>query len=91
MLKGKDHGKRGKVVHVDPRARKLTVEGLNLLKRHMRPRRQGEKGETVSVPRAIHSANAMLICPHCGKATRVGARTEGEHKARYCKKCNAAL
>jgi large subunit ribosomal protein L24 len=89
--KGKDRGKSGKVVHADPDTGRITVEGLNVVKRHVRPRRQGEKGETVQVPRPIPAANVALVCPHCGAATRIGARVEGREKVRFCKKCKAAL
>lgn len=91
VQKGKDRGKSGRVVHADPKALRVTVEGLNLVKRHVRPRRQGEKGEVVQVPRSIPVANVILLCPRCNAATRVGVLVEGERKVRVCKKCRATL
>ncbi|PIP29975.1 50S ribosomal protein L24 [Candidatus Jorgensenbacteria bacterium CG10_big_fil_rev_8_21_14_0_10_54_38] len=92
ILKGKDRGKSGKVIQVNPNSGRAAVEGLNLVKKHVRPRRQGEKGEMVQVPRSIPAANMALVCPHCGAATRIGVRTEeSQRRVRYCKKCRAAI
>jgi large subunit ribosomal protein L24 len=91
MLAGKDSGKTGKVSSVFPAEKKVIVEGLNLVKKHMRPRREGEKGQRVEVPRKIQISNVALICPKCGKATRVGLKIEGENKMRICKKCNSEI
>ncbi len=91
MLAGKDSGKTGKVLNVFPGEKKITVENLNLMKKHVRPRREGEKGQRVEVPRKIDASNAMLICPHCGKAVKTGYREVGEKKVRFCKKCQAEI
>lgn len=91
MLAGKDSGKTGKVGSVFPNENKIIVEGLNLVKKHMRPRREGEKGQRVEVPRKIQISNVALICPKCGKTTRVGFKIAGENKARICKKCNSEI
>lgn len=91
MITGKDRGKTGKVLHVFPALGRVTVEGLNLLKKHVRPRRQGEKGETVLVPRAVNIANVMLMCPKCGKTSRTGYKVEGDSKQRFCKSCKNTL
>ena len=91
MLSGKDRGKTGKVIRVDTSASRITVEGLNVWKKHARPRREGEKGEIVSVTRPVRSSNLAVICPSCKKATRVGMRIEGDKKERVCKKCGATL
>jgi large subunit ribosomal protein L24 len=91
IISGKDRGKTGKVIRVDINNGKLSVEGLNLFKKHVRPKRQGEKGETVQLPRPMNVSNVMLLCSSCHKATRVGFRMNGEKKTRYCKKCQAAI
>lgn len=91
IIAGKDKGKTGKVLKVLPKRRKILVEGLNLYRKHVRPRRQGEKGEIVLVPRPIDVSNIMLICPHCGRAVRIGYRFEAERKVRICKKCGAMI
>ena len=91
MLAGKDSGKTGKVLRVDPTAGKTTIEGLNLMKKHKRPRKEGEKGQRVEIPRAVNISNVALVCPKCGKTTRVGYKSTGEKKFRVCKKCNAEI
>ncbi len=91
IVKGKDAGKTGKVIHVDLKTLKITVEGLNVYKKHARPRRQGEKGQIVEVARPMALANVGLICPACGKATRIGFRLDGKNKVRYCKKCEVSI
>jgi len=87
MLAGKDTGKVGKVLKIFPREGKLTVEGLNLMKKHTRPRKEGEKGQRVEIPRKIDSSNVKWICPKCGQPSRIGYVIKGEEKLRKCKKC----
>jgi len=87
IIAGKDKGKSGKVIRSLPKDKKLLVEGLNLRKRHVRPKKQGEKGQIVQVPAPLDISNAKIICPKCGKATRVEYKIEGENKDRICKKC----
>ncbi|KKT81362.1 MAG: 50S ribosomal protein L24 [Candidatus Yanofskybacteria bacterium RIFCSPHIGHO2_02_FULL_44_12b] len=91
MLGGKDRGKKGKVVLVSPESGTLVVEGLNLVKRHLRPRKQGQKGQIVNKERAISVSSVALICKSCGKPTRVGYKVEGVNKTRICKKCEAEV
>ena len=88
---GKDHGKQGTVTSVSPKAEAVTVSGLNLFKKRVRPTKQGEKGETVSVSRPLPRSRVMFVCPSCKKGTRLGARFEGTEKLRYCKKCQATV
>jgi len=87
ILAGKDRGKTGKVLRVDPKEKKAVVEGLNLVKKHTRPRRQGEKGQRVSVPALMDASNLMIVCPKCSKFARIGYKVRGEKKYRVCKKC----
>lgn len=91
IIAGKDRGKSGKVLHVFLEKGRLTVEGLNVYKKRVRPKAQGQKGETALVPRSIDSSNVMLLCPNCKKGVRVGYRTEEGSKIRFCKKCKAAV
>ncbi len=88
IQKGKDRGKSGKVIRVLNNEMKVIVEGLNLFKKHVRPKRQGEKGETVNVARPISVANVALECTHCKKGVRVGIRREKNIIMRVCKKCD---
>jgi len=87
IVRGKDAGKTGKVIKVLPKEGRISVEGLNVAKKHVKPKRQGEKGQVVGVPRPIFVSNVKLICTRCGKATRVGYKFDGEIKKRFCKKC----
>lgn len=85
---GRDRGKTGKVIRVIADRAMIAVEGVNLLVKHLRPRRQGEKGQRVQFPAPLPTSRAMLVCPKCGKPTRIGVRllTDGR-KERECKKC----
>jgi large subunit ribosomal protein L24 len=91
ILSGKDKDKIGVVSRVLIRENKILVEGINLYKKHIRPRNQQQKGETILVNRPIPVSKAMLICLNCGKATRVGFKIMDNKKSRYCKKCQALL
>lgn len=91
VLAGKDKGKTGKIMSVNSEKGTVLVEGLNIYKKHKRPRKQGEKGEIVNVPRPLHMSNVAMLCPNCDKTTRIGMKVEGEKKMRYCKKCNSNL
>ena len=91
MLAGKDRGKKGKVLKVIPKEGKIIVEGLNLVKKHQRPKRMGEKGEIVLVPRAVDISNVALFCSTCGRKTRAGYQFSGEEKIRICKKCRQPI
>lgn len=91
MSSGKDQGKTGKVLQIFPIENKLIIEGLNLVKKHVRPRREGEKGQRVEVPRKVPVSAVMLVCPKCQKTTRVGFEKNKEVKVRICKKCKAEI
>ncbi len=91
IIKGKDRGRTGKVIKALPRENRIVVEGLNLVKKHIKPRRQGEKGKIVEIPRPISISNVKLICPNCNKPTRVGYKIEKKEKYRYCKKCQGLI
>ena len=91
IITGKDRGKSGKVMRVNPQQERVIVEGLNLYKKHVKPRRQGEKGQVVEVPRPIHASNVLPWCGSCRKGVRVGMRGEGSSRTRYCKSCNTAI
>lgn len=91
VLRGKDRGSRGKVLHVFPQEGRLLVEGVQLVTKHTRPRRQGEKSQRVQVPSSVPVANVQLVCPQCAKGTRVAVRRNGVERVRMCKKCQAPL
>lgn len=91
IIQGKEKGKTGKVLKIMPKDERILVEGLNLYKKNVKPKKQGEKGQIVTIPRSMNASNTMLVCPACGKATRVGAVVENEKKVRVCKKCSARI
>jgi large subunit ribosomal protein L24 len=91
IISGKDRGKRGTVLHALPAADKVIIDGLNLVKKHSRPKKQGEKGQVISVPRPLAVSKVMLVCASCKEPTRVGTRVDGARKVRYCKKCKAKI
>ena len=91
ITSGKDKGKRGKVVRALPKEEKIVVEGINVRKKHVRPKRSGEKGQVVQKPAPLHISNAKLICPKCSKAVRIGYKVEAGKKYRICKKCKQEI
>ena len=91
IIRGKDRGKTGPVLKSLPKQDKLVIEGLNLITRHVRPKRAGEKGQRIKVPNALHVSNVKIICPKCKKVSRIGYLKQGDKKKRVCKKCKAAL
>lgn len=91
MLSGKDADKTGKILSVLASEKKVVVEGLNLMKKHVRPKREGDKGQRVEIPRKIDVSKVMLVCPKCSKPTRVAYKIEGEKKVRVCKKCKGEI
>ena len=91
VILGKDRGKTGSVIRTFPARDKIIIDGLNLVKKHVRPKKQGEKGQMVSVPRPLAVSKVMLVCASCKEPTRVGSRMDGARKVRYCKKCKAKI
>lgn len=91
VTKGKDKGKKGKVVRVFPALEKVLVEGVNTKTRHVRPRRAGEQGQRVEVSHPVPTSNTMVVCSSCGKGTRVGYQVTDGKKVRICKKCKSVL
>lgn len=92
IISGNDKGKQGKVLSVLPKERKIVVEGVNIKKKHVRPKQQGKKGELVRIPMSFPVSRVMLICAKCGEAARVGYKINSPgQKARICKKCEGEI
>jgi len=91
VISGKWRGKTGKVLKAFPKELKVLVEGVNIVKKHQRPRSEREKGQIVEVPKPIDVSKVKLICSSCKKATRLGYKVEDGKKFRICKKCNAKI
>lgn len=87
MLNGKDKGKKGKVLKIVRKSNRVVVDGLNLVKKNLKPKKQGEKGEVISMPRSVDISNVAIFCSRCNKGVRVGFRLSGEQKMRICRKC----
>ncbi|OFW14949.1 MAG: 50S ribosomal protein L24 [Acidobacteria bacterium RIFCSPLOWO2_12_FULL_67_14] len=90
---GRDRGKRGRVLKVLPEKNRLIVEGVNMIKRHTRPNPQRNiKGGIVEREASLHASNVQLVCPECGKMTRIGRRLLNDgRKVRVCRKCEGVV
>ena len=91
VLSGNDKGKTGEVLEVIPKTQKVIVKGVNIRKKHVKPRRQGEEGGIIPSEYPIHSCKVNVVCPKCGKSTKIGYRMEKDQKVRICKKCNTVI
>ena len=91
VLSGRDKGKEGKVLRVDPQAGKVVVEGVLMATKHRKARKQGEESAIIKMETPIYASKVMLVCPKCGKPTRVGHAVVDGKKVRACKKCGAEL
>ena len=91
VLSGKDKGKEGKVLEAMPAAAKVIVEGVNVATCHVKPRKQGEEGGIIRKEIPMYVSKVMLVCPKCGKATRVGHKNVDGKNVRACKKCGATI
>ncbi len=91
VISGKDKGKMGKVLVSNPKAGKVIVEGVSVATKHQKPRKQGEEGGIIKVETPIYACKVMVICPKCGKPTRVAHKLDAGKSVRVCKKCGANL
>jgi len=93
VVTGKDRGKRGRVLRVVPEKNRLVIEGVNMIKRHTKPNPQKNiKGGVVEREASVHASNVQLVCPECGKQTRVGRKILGDgRKVRICRKCEGVV
>lgn len=90
VLSGKDKGKQGEVLVAKPAEGKVVVEGVAIVKKAMRPNAQNQQGGIVEMEAAIDASNVMVVCPKCGKPSRMGYAVNAEgKKVRVCKKCGA--
>jgi large subunit ribosomal protein L24 len=93
VITGKNRGTRGRVLKVDPAKNRLVIEGVNMIKRHTKPNPQKNiKGGVVEREASVHASNVQLVCPECGKQTRVGRKVLGDgRKVRICRKCEGVV
>jgi len=90
VIAGKDKGKRGRVLRILRDKDRVLVEGVNIVKKTQKRRKQQDRGGIIEVEAALHSSNLMIVCKKCGP-TRIGYRINGTEKIRVCKKCGEAL
>lgn len=88
VINGKDRGARGKVMAVSPAEGKVIVEKVNVVKKHVKPRKMGEQGGIIEAEAALYACKVQLVCPKCGRPTRVGHVVENGKKMRVCKKAD---
>ena len=91
VLSGKDKGKQGKVLGTVPSEAKVVVEGINMVTCHVKARQQGQESAIVKREAAIYASKVQVVCPKCGKGTRVAHKIDGDKKVRVCKKCGAEI
>ena len=91
IISGKDRGRKSKVIKVFPKGGKLLIDGINLRKKHVKPKKSGEKGQIVETPAPLDASDVKLVCPKCAKAVRTGYKLEGKKKYRACKKCGQEI
>ena len=91
VLSGEDKGVKGEVIAVSPSEGKLLVKGVNIIHKHVKPRRQGETGGIIDAEGAIYASKVALFCPKCNKGVRVKMDTTGDKKVRVCATCGAKL
>lgn len=84
VLSGKSKGVKGEVIAVSPKEDKVIVKKVNVVTKHVKPRKMGEAGGLVQVESALYASKVQLVCPKCSEATRVGHKKGG---VRVCKKC----
>jgi len=91
IISGKDKGRKSKILQVLSKEQKIVVEGVNIRKKHIKPKKTGEKGQIIETPGPLHISNVKLICRKCGKPIRVGYKIAGGKKFRICKKCSQEI
>ena len=90
VIAGKDKGKRGRILKILRDKDRILVEGVNIVKKAKKRRKQQDRGGIIEVEAALHSSNLMIVCKKCGPV-RIGYKIDGDKKERVCKKCGEAL
>lgn len=91
VLSGKDKGKRGKILAVSRKEGKVMVEGINIVSKHVKPRKAGQEGGIVKTEGALRACKVQLVCSHCDKSTRIAHRIDNGKKDRVCKHCGEKI
>jgi len=88
IISGRGKGKRGKILEVSPSEKKVIIEGRNIVKKHVKPRRQGQAGGIIEAEAPLYACKVMPVCPKCDQPTRVGYTVEKGKKLRVCKRAD---
>lgn len=88
---GKDKGHKGKIEKVFPKDHTILVPGVNVYKRHTKKKDEQHPGGIISTPHALSESKVMLVCPSCGKMTRIGYKNLKDGKIRICRKCDQKI
>jgi len=91
IISGKDKGRTSKILKSLVKEKKILVEGINLKKKHVKPKKQGQKGQVISVAMPLDISNTKFLCPKCQKAARLGYKITNDKKFRICKKCQSEV
>ena len=91
VISGKDKGKKGKVVAVNPGEGKVVVEKVNVMTKHQKARSQAQQGGLIQKECPIYASKVMRVCPKCGKATRIGKQVAEGKASRICKNCHEVI
>lgn len=92
VTRGKDKGQKGKIEKVFPKTGKVLISGVNVYKKHVRPRGEGQPGGIVDVVKPLAASNVALLCPKCNQPTRIGYQVDkNKEKQRLCRKCQALI
>ncbi len=91
VLSGNDKGKSGEVLEVIPKQNRVIVKNVNIRKKATKPKKAGEEGGIISREFPINASKVAVVCPKCGKATKIGYKVEGDSKVRICRKCNTEI
>ena len=91
VLSGNDKGKTGEVLEVIPKTERIVVKGVNIRKKHVKPRKAGEEGGIIPSEFPVHSSIVNVVCPKCNKPTRIKYEMDKDKKVRVCQKCGAKL
>ncbi|MBD3245320.1 MAG: 50S ribosomal protein L24 [Candidatus Moranbacteria bacterium] len=88
IISGKDKGFKGKVIEAHPKDQQVVIDGANLIKKHIKSQKKGEKGQRIELPAPIHVSNVAFFCQKCKKGSRIGFDIKDGSKKRICKKCS---
>lgn len=91
VIAGKDKGKRGTIDQIFPKINKITVIGVNISKKHLKPSKKNPHGGIIDKIMPMQVSNVAVVCPRCSNPTRIGYQLTAEKKMRMCKKCNESV